>query len=174
MLFIRFVAELTILAILSLVAILFSGCMAGMGYSAKDRVKTAAEEYNEGIRWGKLEQAGIHIKKDLRKKFWDRYKAVEDDLEIADSEMISLEVDKTDKKHDRATCRVQYSWSLKQVGLVEKTSTEQKWEEEKGEWVLVSETRTKGSPLAIFDEPAKPKATETAAKAPESVTAAAK
>ena len=63
MLAIRFVTELTILAILSLVAILFCGCMAGMGYSARDRVTTATQEYNEGVRWGRLDQAGAHIQK---------------------------------------------------------------------------------------------------------------
>ena len=69
--------------------------------------------------------------------------------------MTQLDMDKSDKKRDRATSRVEYTWSLKTVGLVEKTTTEQKWEEQNGEWVMVSETRIKGAPLTLFDEPAK-------------------
>jgi hypothetical protein len=129
-----------------------------MGYSSRDRVTMATQEYNEGVKWGKLDQAGIHVQKDQRKRFFDRHKAVEDDLEIADYELTQLNIDKSDKKHDRATARVEYVWTLKTVGLVEKTATEQKWEEQNGEWVMVSETRIKGAPLNLFDEPAKDEA----------------
>ena len=52
----------------------------------------------------------------------------------------------------RATATVEYAWTLKRVGLVEKTTTVQKWEERDREWLLVSETRKKGSPLTLFDE----------------------
>ena len=150
---VRIVAEMVILAILSLVAVLYTGCLPGMGYSTKDKITMAAQEYNDGVLWGKLEQASIHIQKEQRKRFWERHKAVEDDLEIADCEMVGLDIDKSDKKHDRATARMVYTWSLKTVGLLEKTQTEQKWEETNGDWVVVSETRTKGAPLNLFDEP---------------------
>jgi hypothetical protein len=162
MFLLRFVAEIAILTALSLFAILFSGCMAGMGYSTRDRITEAAREYNEGVRWGRLEQAAAHLQKEQRKKFYERHKSVEDELEIDDCEVVSLDLDKSDKKVNRAVARLQYSWILKRVGLLEKTATEQKWEERNGDWLLVSETRTKGSPLMLFDEPARLGAAEAA------------
>jgi hypothetical protein len=162
---VRLVADMIILAILSLVALLFSGCMMGMGYSTKDKITAAAQEYNDGVLWGKLEQASLHIKKEQRNRFWEKHKALEDDLELADYEMVGLDIDKSDKKHDRATARMVYTWSLKTEGLLRKTNTEQKWEETNGDWIMMSETRTKGAPLTIFEEPQKNKETpkETAA-----------
>jgi hypothetical protein len=131
-----------------------SGCIAGAGYSARDRVTLVAREYTEGVRWGKLDQASAHLPVDKRRRFFDRLKAVEDELEIADYEVTSLDLDKHDKKMTRAIARVDYTWALKSRGLVEKTSTEQTWEERDGEWVLAKETRVRGAPLSIFDEPA--------------------
>ena len=80
--------------------------------------------------------------------------------------MVGLDIDKSDKKHDRATARMVYTWTLKTVGLLQKTNTEQKWEETNGDWIMVSETRTKGAPLTLFEEPAKPPTAsrDTAAK----------
>jgi hypothetical protein len=133
-----------------------AGCIAGMGYTTRDRVTAAAREYNEGVRWGRLEQAAAHLERARRAGFVDRHKALEDELEIADYELVSLELDKSDKKLPRATARVEYTWSLKRRGLVEKTSTDQRWEERDGEWLLAAEVRVKGAPLSLFDEPPRP------------------
>jgi hypothetical protein len=160
----RYLVDVVILAILSLFAVLWGGCIAGMGYSTQDRVTEAAREYNDGVRWGRLEQAADHLQKDARDRFYERHKNVEDELEIADMEIVSLKVDKSDKKVTRATASVEYTWSLKRVGLVEKTITEQKWEEHNRDWVMVAETRKRGSPLTIFDEPAKSAKDEPAKK----------
>jgi hypothetical protein len=52
----------------------------------------------------------------------------------------------------RATVKVDWSWTLKRAGIVEKTTTRQSWEERSGGWVMVREERLRGAPLAIFDE----------------------
>ena len=151
----RYLVDAIIFALLSLFAMLWSGCISGMGYSTEDRVTAAAREYGPGVRWGRLEDAAIHLKVEQKKRFYEKHKEVEDELEINDWEMISLDVDKSDKKRTRATARCEYQWTLKHEGLLQKTSTEQKWEELGGRWILVSETRTKGKSLMLFDEPAK-------------------
>ena len=58
-----------------------------------------------------------------------------------------------DKKKQTATARVDYTWSLKTRGIVEKTTTKQKWEKKDSDWVLASEERVKGAPLVLFEEP---------------------
>ena len=86
----------------------------------------------------------------MRQRFIDKHANLEEDLEIADFEMSSIELD---KKKQTATARVDYTWSLKTRGIVEKTTTKQKWEKQDTDWVLASEERVKGAPLVLFEEP---------------------
>jgi len=137
---------------LALAILALPGCVAGAGYSTRDRVTNAAREYNDGVRWGRWEQAAQHVATDSRTHFLDRHKALEDDLEIADYELVAIDIDKSQKKY-KATARVDYTWTLKRVGLVQKTSTMQRWEERSEGWVMASEERLKGAPLTLFDEP---------------------
>src|SRR5262249_29902470 len=139
---------------LSLAALtLGAGCIAGGGYSTRDRVLAAAREYNEGVRWGRFEQAAAYLELGRRRGFVDRHQALEDELQFADYELVRLEVDRSDRKQPSATARVEYSWLLKRSGLLEKTSTDQRWEEHDGQWRLTSEVRVKGAPMSLFDEP---------------------
>jgi hypothetical protein len=132
--------------------VLLFGCFAGAGYSTLDKVTAAAREYNEDVRWGRWQQASLHVPSERRRHFVERHKSLEDDLEFADYEVTSLDVDKSNKKMTTALVRVEYSWTLKSTGLVEKTATEQRWEEHDGDWVVASETRVKGAPLSLFEE----------------------
>jgi len=132
--------------------LLLTGCIAGMGYSTIDQVTNAAREFNNDVRWGRYDQASIHVPKDERQRFVDRRTALEEELEIADYELVTIDVD---KKKETASARVDYTWTLKTRGIVEKTTTRQSWERRDGQWVMATETRVKGSPLILFDEPAK-------------------
>ena len=135
---------------LALVAL--TGCIGAMEYSSLDQVTIAAREYNQDVRWGRYDKAAKHVPVDTRQRFIDKHSNLEDELEIAEFEMSGIEVDK--KKHT-ATARVEYTWSLKSRGIVEKTTTSQKWERRDSEWVLASEERVKGEPLVLIDEPKK-------------------
>jgi hypothetical protein len=136
-----------------LLALGLGGCMTD--YSAKDRLLNAAREYNDGVRWGRYESAADHLPADRRRAFIDRHKNLEEELEISDAEVISIDLEGA--KKDRAKARVEYVWSLKRQGLIEKTATEQVWEQKGSTWILASETRTKGEPLTLFDEPVREK-----------------
>lgn len=140
--------------------------MAGMGYSTLDQVTNAAREYNNDVRWGRYDQAANHVAPAERQRFIDRHASLEDELEIDDYELTNIEVDKAKKT---ATARLEYTWSLKSRGIVEKTTTKQKWERRDGDWIVASETRVKGAPLVLFDEPKKqpsPTATASASATP--------
>lgn len=126
-------------------------------------------EFNEDVRWGRLDEASTKVPSDTRQRFYERRKGLEEELEMADSDVIAVEIDKSDKKINRATVKVDWAWTLKRVGIVEKTTTKQSWEERKEGWVMVREERLRGSPLAIFDEAPRRKelaATPAAAPAP--------
>jgi hypothetical protein len=124
--------------------------MTGAGYSLRDRITEAAREYNDGVRWGNLDQAVAHVPRDRRERFVARHGQLEDELQIADCEVVHLEID---REHERGTARVEYVWSLKRRGIVEKTATEQVWVRKDGDWVVDSEVRVKGAPLVLFEEP---------------------
>jgi hypothetical protein len=132
--------------------VLLAGCMAGMGYSTLDQVTNAAREYNNDVRWGRFEQAAKHVPSDTRTRFVERHASLEEELEIADYELLSIEVD---KKKQTAIARIDYTWSLKARGIVEKTSTRQRWERRDNDWIVASEERVKGAPLVLFAEPAR-------------------
>lgn len=150
---VRFVTELALIAALALCAVASAGCMFD-GYSTRDRVTFAARQYNEDVRWGRFLQAAAHVPKDRKDRFLEQHKNLDDDLEIADYDMTGIEIDKSDKKHEKITAHVDYTWTLKSTGLVRKTSTTQEWEEKDGTWYMAKEERVKGTPLALFDEPA--------------------
>jgi hypothetical protein len=138
----------TFLAAVALIPL--TACIGALGYSQMDLLTTAAREYNEDVRWGRYDVAAKHVPSDMRQRFIDRHTSLEDDLEIADFEMSSITLD---KKKGSATARIDYTWSLKTSGIVEKTTTKQKWEKKDSEWVLASEERVKGHPLVLFEEP---------------------
>jgi hypothetical protein len=134
------------------VVLLAAGCLAAMGYSTLDQVTTAAREYNNDVRWGRYDQAAKHVPVAERQRFIDRHASLEEELDIADYELTTVEVD---KKKQTALARIDYTWLLKSRGLVEKTTTRQKWEHRDGDWVVASEERVKGAPLVLFAEPPK-------------------
>lgn len=135
-----------------LLAAVLPGCLSGMGYSTADQVLNAAREYNQDVRWGRYDQAADHIPKDERERYVERRTALDDNLEIADFELVNIVID---KKKATAVARVEYTWTLKDQGIVKKTTTKQSWEKQGQAWVVAKETRVKGSPLVLFDEPAK-------------------
>ena len=135
-----------------LASLLLPGCLAGMGYSTADQVLNAAREYNQDVRWGRYDQAADHIPKGDRERYVERRTALDDNLEIADFELVNIVID---KKKSTAVARVEYTWTLKDQGIVKKTTTKQSWEKQGQAWVVAKETRVKGSPLVLFDEPAK-------------------
>ena len=139
-----------------------AGCM--MSYSLTERVTNAAREYNDDVRWARFEQAISHVPKDARDRFLERRTALSEELEIADAEVIGIDVD---RKNDRASVRVQYSWTLRSRQLVERTVTRQEWEMEGQKWVVRKEVRVAGRPLVIFDEHPRP----AVATEPEAVPA---
>lgn len=134
----------------SLVLLSLTACIGAMEYSTLDQVTIAAREYNQDVRWGRFDQAAKHVPVDTRDRFIAKHSNLEDDLDIDDFEMSGIEVAKSKKT---AIARIEYTWSLKSRGIVEKTTTKQHWERRDGDWVLASEERVKGSPLVFFDEP---------------------
>ena len=132
----------------ALAALLLSACMGLL--NPGDEISTTLHEYNDGVRWNRLDQAVIHLPPADRHRFVERHTGLDDQLEILDVEIQRVDVDRAKKS---AEAQVDVTWSLKNRGLVEHTVVDQSWRSRDGQWVMEKETRVKGSPLAIFDEP---------------------
>lgn len=132
--------------LLASLACALAGCAGGM-LSTRDELKLAIQDFNDGVRWGKVEQSAARLPIEGRAGFAERYAALEDDLEIMDYDVQRVDLDRA---AERALVRVDMSWSLKRRGLVERTVVEQDWRK-KGGWMLVSARRLKGSPLPLLE-----------------------
>lgn len=140
------------LLFLSLAALTgLTGCLE-MAVSTKDKIVNLARQYGDDIRWSRIEVASRTVGAARRAQFVEQHKALEDDLEFADFELLDVEVE---PKQQKAISRVDYTWTRKRQGLLQKTTTEQTWEYQSGNWVLTKESRLRGAPLVLFDEPRK-------------------
>ena len=130
------------------VPLLAAGCAAAFT-PQKDELKIAVQEFNDGIRWGKIEQSAMHLPLDRRQAFSERYAGLEEELEILDYDVQRVEFD---RQQDTAKVRVDISWSLKRRGIVERTVIEESWTHGHGNWLVAEARHLKGSPLPIFEE----------------------
>jgi hypothetical protein len=131
-----------------LAAALLLACMNSL--TAKDELGLVIREYNDGVRWGRLEASVIHLPAEERQRFLARHSGLEDRLEILDIDLTRLDI-----LRDAAQAQLDVTWSLKDRGIVERTVVDQSWRRRDGQWVLVKETRLRGATLTLFDEPAK-------------------
>jgi len=130
-----------------LVVLVGAGCTGGL-FSERDRLKTALEEFNEGLRWGKVDAAASHLTIPERQPFAERFGAVADDLEIVEYEVQRIQ---WNREKGTAEVRLSLSWSSKRRGLVDKTILEQHWEDVHGGWFVTRQKRLSGTPLPLLD-----------------------
>lgn len=139
------------LAVAVLAVFSFAACMSAL--TPHDELSMILHEYNEGVRWNRLEQSVIHVPPSERRRFVDRHAGLEDELEILDVEILRMDVDRGKKTAD---AQVNVSWSLKSRGIVEHTVVDQAWRQREGQWLMEKETRLKGARLSLFDEAERP------------------
>jgi hypothetical protein len=115
----------------------------------RDALATAVRDYNDGVRWNKLDQAARFLPLEVRQRFVDRHVQLADELEIADYEIERVDLG---PKNETAEVRVQVTWVAKARGIVEKTLVAEKWERKEGDWYMTREKRLSGAPLTYYEE----------------------
>jgi hypothetical protein len=115
----------------------------------REALANAVRDFNEGVRWNRLDQAAKFLPLESRRRFVDRHSQLKDELEIAD-----YEVERVDLGPNRETAdvRVSVSWVAKARGIVEKTVVGERWERKQGDWYMTRELRLSGTPLTYFEE----------------------
>jgi hypothetical protein len=149
------------------------GCLALTGCilatSSSEDVVRAVREFNSDLRWGRSEHVLPRLAPAARARYTAQLQALGDDIEFVDEEVVGIDVKRGPRGRDQAICRVEISWSSRRTGIVEKTSVIEHWEAAGPNWVVNRMVRTRGTPLALFEEPPAPKAgaKDPAAPAPD-------
>jgi len=104
----------------------------------------AVHDYNDAVRWGRYGTAAAYVPPEARREFAARHGAHRGELQIADYEIVQLDLAE-DRTH--AHVLVEVTWLLRSQGLLRQTALEQRWEQEGGRWSLARERRVAGTPM---------------------------
>jgi hypothetical protein len=116
----------------------------GASPKASDMLIESSTAYQEGVRWGRYEDAALHLPAEQRDHFLDERDRLGKDLRIDDYEVVRVHLQNGQKA---ARVRVKYTWHLDSVGKVHETVTEQNWTRRERHWLLESEFVKRGEPL---------------------------
>lgn len=125
-----------------------SGCATGDGM--QNKLYDATSAYNRSLRWGDIDRAAGWLPPSSQPSFMAHHDELADELVIVDYELTRLDLDKAS---GIATSRAEITWHTDRRLIIETTAVDQLWQWHEGQFVLVDERRSGGTPLAIFAEP---------------------
>lgn len=135
-------------ALLPAVLGLLPACATGDGM--QEKLRDATMGYNRSVRWSDLDRAAQFLPKVAQPAFLAHHDEIGEQLVIVDYELTRLDLD---KQTGIAASRAEISWHTERRLILETTSVDQVWQWHEGQFVLVDERRSGGTPLAIFAEP---------------------
>jgi hypothetical protein len=128
------------------VLIFLSACGAAPGV---DTLADSVRSYNDGIRWGRYEVAAIHIPAKERSKFVDDSDERAKDVKITEYDVVNVD----QKGAKEAKVHIKMSWYSDREGTLHETHAVQTWEKQGKEWLLVEESRSRGTEMPGLPEP---------------------
>ena len=109
-----------------------------------------ARTYNNDLRWARYEVASTRMPKQEGQRFLKRASLLEDELEIADHEVVSVTFE--DSSGEAAQVVVRFEWYLKREPVVRRTYILQSWKFDDGAWQVKDQRRSRGERLGLFLE----------------------
>jgi hypothetical protein len=114
-----------------------------------ETIGEAVRSYNDGVRWERFEIAAVHVPPAQRSQFIDDADARAKDVKITDYDVV-----KVDQKGDKiARVQVKLSWYKDSEGTLHETHALQTWERHGRAWVMVDESRVRGTEMPGLPEP---------------------
>ena len=110
----------------------------------QDSLKEAVLLFNEGVRWGRLQDVIPRVSPDYSAHFVEMHKAFGKDIQISDYEIVNTTAD---WKKKQAEVTVQITWYRQTEMEVFTTVLSQRWEESGVDWVMVAESYVSGEPF---------------------------
>jgi hypothetical protein len=124
-----------------------------------DNLVDIAYKYNDGVRWGRYDDAALFVPIGMREAFLDRRDELAKDLKIDDYELLRVRLADHQKKAD---VQVKWTWHLDSKGVVHETVTDQLWKRKGETWTITAEVRQRGEKMPGVAEPkAKAEASDT-------------
>jgi hypothetical protein len=122
-------------------AILLVCCLVACGAAQRpgEPLGDAVREYNDGVRWERFAAAASHLPVKERAK----------DLKITDYDIVKIEP----KGEREAKVQVKLSWYKESEGIVHETHASQAWEKHGKAWLMVDESRLRGTEMPGLPEP---------------------
>jgi hypothetical protein len=121
----------------------------GAAPQSGDTLVDSIRAYNDGVRWGRFEVAANHIPAKQRSQFVDDNDDRAKDVKITQYDV----VDVAQKTERAAKVHIKMEWYSDREGTVHETHAVQTWERRGKEWMMVDETRLKGTEMPGLPEP---------------------
>lgn len=134
--------RLALLLALAAAAMMLAACGAGQGRS--DKLKNAIIEFNEGVRWGRLNDVLAHLDPESQDHFLEMHKEFGKDIQISGYEVVNTVVD---MDQGVAEVGVKVTWYRHSKMEVHETVLMQRWEEKDREWWMIAEEYRSGEPF---------------------------
>jgi hypothetical protein len=117
---------------------------ANQGAKHTENLLDASRGYEEGLRWGRYEDAAARRLPPDREAFLDDRDALAENLRIDDYEVIRVHVDHT---HAHAHLTVKYTWHLDDEGVVRETVVEEDWVRKGADWFVEHDSKKRGDDM---------------------------
>jgi hypothetical protein len=131
-----------------LITVLVLACGAPQVRSEND-LSESIRQFNEGIRWERFSVAATSIPPPQRSQFVDEMDQRASDLKITDYEIVNV----TPRGSDEAHVQIKLSWYKATEGTVHETHAIQTWERHGKTWLMVDETRLRGTEMPGLADP---------------------
>jgi hypothetical protein len=129
-----------ILLVALVLAHLLLGCM-GVGDGPAKRFHETVLDMNKSTRWGQMGDAAMWVEPTYRPKFVETHARWGQDIQVADSEVVSVQMA---PDQDQAVALVNYQWYLMSAMTLHTTVIQQRWTQVNEHFLLVSELVVQG------------------------------
>jgi hypothetical protein len=137
------------LGLAAMLAAGFLGCFSATQRREEDLVRDA-RQWNDDFRWGRWSVLGQSMPADENALFQERLKLVDDDLVMADYEVLGI---KFLQSSQAATVDVRLQWYGKAEPTVRQATLQQRWERRNARWMMVKQRRVRGDRFPLVPEP---------------------
>lgn len=133
-----------LLPLVAAATLLLAACAAP---SRAQRVQEAAYELNVGLRFGNTTLALEKVAAQERKEFLKRHRHWNGKLRVVDVELVGMNIRDTE-----ADVFVSVQWQRADYSDVNSTVIHQRWKDNRGAWLLISEAHAQGDQGIFLDE----------------------
>jgi hypothetical protein len=137
------------LALLAALTAVLMGCITPP--SPSQRLADCAFEMNHATRFGRMDLAAEQVGPTAREDFVRRHSGWGQSIRVVDVELTSIRfIGFIDRGHADVSLRV--SWQHASEAELRETQLSQRWQDDGGKWLMMSEQRVSG-PAGLFNDP---------------------